>query len=423
MVVIDFSGVALAKPKLLGAAKRLVPELKRLRTATYQSQYASLCVPNDVNIRRVALAAVHMKRKLNPKLIVVVGIGGSNLGAQAVAEALGAKIPIRFADTVDPDALAKIVEEAQDVLRQGQEVIINVISKSGGTLESVANFEVLLNVLKRHRKNAGDFVVATTDKGSALWNLAINSGWALLEIPKQVGGRYSVFTAVGLFPLGLAGVDIGSLIEGAKDGLAQSLSLDVSKNPAAKGAAALFLHVKSKRIVHDTFIFAKSLESLGKWYRQLLGESCGKEFDVSGKRVRTGVLPTVSIGSTDLHSVGQLYLGGPDVRTTNFVTVHFKSDVRLPSYAEFNKLVGGVQKREVRALMSAIARGTMSTYKKKNLPYIHTRLAGCTAKELGAFMQLKMVETILLAKLLNVNSFDQPNVESYKVEVKRILSR
>lgn len=421
MVVIDFSGAGLTKKQLAQTAKRLIPELKRLNSATYQSQYASVCVPNDRAILRVVQAAVHMKKKLNPQLIVVVGIGGSNLGAQAVAEAVGTNLPIRYADTVDADSLTKIVEEVQDVLRSGGQVIINVVSKSGSTLESVANVEVLLNVLKRHRKNASDFVVATTDKGSALWNLALNSGWAVLEIPKRVGGRYSVFTPVGLFPLGLAGVDIESFLDGARQMLGQVLSLDVVKNPAVRGAAFLFLHNKSKRNVHDTFIFAKSLESLGKWYRQLLAESVGKEFDVNGKRVRTGILPTVSIGSTDLHSVGQLYLGGPDVRTTNFVTTHFKNEVRLPSYAEFNALVPGIQKRNVHELMKAIAHGTMNTYKKKRLPYFHTRLEGGTAKELGAFMQLKMVETMLLAKLLNVNAFDQPNVESYKVEVKRIL--
>ncbi len=421
MAVIDFSNCGVAKKQLTQTAKRLVPELKKLQKATYQSPYASVCVPSDRAILRVVESAIHMKRKLNPQLIVVVGIGGSNLGTQAIAEAVGTKLPIRYADTVDSDALAKIASEVQDVLREGGQVILNSISKSGSTLETVANFEVLLNVLRRHRKNAGDYIVATTDKGSALWNLALNSGWSLLEIPKHVGGRYSVFTPVGLFPLGLAGVDIVSLLDGAQSMLSQALSLDVAKNPAAKGAAVLFLHNKSKRHVHDTFIFAKSLECVGKWYRQLLGESCGKEFDVGGKRVRTGILPTVSIGSTDLHSMGQLYLGGPDIRTTNFVTTHFKSEIKLPSYPEFNKLVQGIQKRTVRDLLKAIAHGTMNTYKKKSLPYFHTRLEGCTARELGAFMQLKMVETMLLAKLLNVNAFDQPNVESYKVEVKRIL--
>lgn len=170
MAVIDFSGAGLAKAQVVQVAKRLVPELKKLQKASYHSPYASVCVPNDRAILRVVESAIHMKRKLNPQLIVVVGIGGSNLGAQAIAEAVGTKLPIRYADTVDSDSLVKLVDEVQDVLRSGGQIIINVISKSGATLESVANFEVLLNVLRRHRKNASDFVVATTDKGSALWS-------------------------------------------------------------------------------------------------------------------------------------------------------------------------------------------------------------------------------------------------------------
>jgi len=429
MAVTDFSGVGVSKKRLLQTAKRLIPELKRLQKANYQSPYASVCVPSDSAILHVVRAAVAIKRNLNPKLIVIVGIGGSNLGAMAVSEALFAKwrapnAPrVCWADTVDPDATAHIVEEMQNVLRSGGQVLINVISKSGSTLETIANFEVLLNVLRRHRRNAEDFVVVTTDKGSALWDFALHKRYSLLEIPKSVGGRYSVFTPVGLFPLGMLGVDIAELVGGAKDALAKSLSLKVEKNPAALAAAALFLHAKAKRDIHDTFVFAKNLEGVGKWYRQLLAESVGKEFDKKGKRVQVGITPTVSVGSIDLHSVGQLYLAGPNCRITHFVTSRFAKDVALPSYPEFNRLVPGIQKREFRDLMRAIAQGTMASYKKKGLPYFWTRLEGATARELGFFLQQKMIETMLLASLFNVNAFDQPNVESYKQEARRILSR
>ncbi|RJQ22440.1 hypothetical protein C4580_00080 [Candidatus Woesearchaeota archaeon] len=422
MAVIDFGACGVAKARRQKRVKRLAPELKRLRAATYADVRASVCVPNDRSIVHVVEAAVALKKKLNPALIVVVGIGGSNLGAEAVLEALrgSGQRRVLWADTVDSDALSKIVQEMQDVLRSGRQVIVNVISKSGGTLETIANFEVLLNVLRRHRKNAHEFVMVTTDKGSKLWELAIRNRYSLLEIPKNVGGRYSVFTAVGLFPLGLAGVDIRELVGGARDMLAQCLE---ERGPAAEGAAVLYEQYNSGRTIHDFFVFAKDLEALGKWYRQLLAESTGKEFDQTGKRVRAGLTPTVSVGSTDLHSMGQLYLGGPRNKSWTMVTAHFQNEVTLPNYAEFNKIVPNLQKRSVHELMRAIAQGTMRTYKKQGLPYVHVKLAGKTEREIGALMQWKMVETILLAKLMNVNPFDQPSVESYKKEARKLLSR
>src|SRR3990172_93136 len=189
MIVYKYDKALIPKSKIHSTAKKLIPEIKK---------------------------------KMRPQLIVVIGIGGSNLGTIAIQEALLGKQwnlhnspRILYADTVDPDALQVIIEEMQNVLRQGQQILLNVISKSGSTTETVANFEVLLNVLKRHRKDAGKYVVATTDKDSPLWKLAVKNGFSVLEIPKKVGGRYSVFSAVGLFPLGMLGIDLKELLNGA----------------------------------------------------------------------------------------------------------------------------------------------------------------------------------------------------------------
>ena len=151
------------------------------------------------------------------------------------------------------------------------------------------------------------------------------------------------------------------------------------------------------------------------------GRKPWKRTNTKGKRVNAGITPTVSIGSTDLHSMAQLYLGGPQDKFTNFVTAHFNNTIKVPYYPEYNALVPDMQKKELNHIMHAVLQGTMAAYRKGKRPYTETRLDGKNAKAIGAFMQLKMIETILLAKLLDVNPFDQPAVESYKKETRRIL--
>lgn len=420
MIVFKYDNSGIPKQKIISTAKKLTKEIKTISKANYDSEYASVFVPLDENSLNIVEAAVSLKRKLKPELIVLVGIGGSNLGTKAIQEAILGKDwnlhntpKIMYADTVDSDSLQTIINDMQYHLRQGKQVLLNAVSKSGTTTETIANFEVLYNILKRHRKEADQYVVITTDKNSKLWNLGIKKGWSLLEIPAKVGGRYSVFTPVGLFPLGMLGINIRELIEGAREQRWKCLDENTAKNPAVIGASILFLQGKKKNI-YDTFLFSTDLESLGKWYRQLLAESCGK----NGK----GQTPTVSIGSTDLHSMAQLYLGGPNDKITNFVTAHSTNNVKLPYYPEYNSLVPSLQKKELNQIMKAIEQGTKKAYKKKKLAYTEIHMNGKTERNIGAYMQLKMIETILLGKLLGVNPFDQPAVEEYKKETKRILS-
>jgi glucose-6-phosphate isomerase len=141
----------------------------------------------------------------------------------------------------------------------------------------------------------------------------------------------------------------------------------------------------------------------------------------TGKRKTRCITPTVSIGSTDLHSMAQLYLGGPDDKFTNFVITHFNNTTKVPLYPEYNALVPNLQEKELNHIMHAIVEGVKIAYKKEKRPFTETRLDGKSAKAIGAFMQLKMIETILLARLLDVNPFDQPAVELYKKETKRLL--
>ena len=362
------------------------------------------------------------KAMVSPKLkyILDIGIGGSNLGTKAVYDALYGYFDVvepdrfpkmLFADTNDTDYIVRLQRLLKSV-KSPEEIIITAVSKSGSTTEAVANLEILLS------KNAFDFksrLVIITDFGSPLWKQATKLDIKCLPIPEKVGGRYSVFSAVGMFPLLCAGVNIFELLGGAMELRSKCLKRPAIKNPAVLSAVVTYLNFKNGKKINDTFIFHPELESLGKWYRQLMGESIGKQ--------GTGITPTVSIGSTDLHSMGQLYLGGPKDKFFTFIsTVGHRKNVKVPQNASIPIISEELRGKSTNQIMEAIFKGVKTAYDKNDLPYVEIKFQNINETSIGKYMQLKMIEMMFLGQLLNVNAFDQPNVESYKVETQKILS-
>ncbi len=353
--------------------------------------------------------------------IIIIGIGGSNLGTMAIYDALFGKDDasrsrtpkMLFLDTVSTSAL-RAVESVLLRCTSMNDFSIFVISKSGTTTESIANAEALYASLVVPFPDVLSRFVAITDDDSALWQRATELDIAKLAIPKTVGGRYSVFSAVGLAPLAPAGVDVDSLLNGAQKALRDCTTMGMV-NPAAVSAAHTFLHAQNGVRIHNTFVFDPDLESLGKWYRQLLAESIGKSHDV-------GVTPIVSIGSTDLHSMAQLYLAGPRDKFTNFITRPAPDDdATTPSTSPFTGLVDNIEHKTFGNIMSAIVGGVTSAYAEQSLPFLSMHLVDRTAQSLGYFMQMRMVETMYLARLFAVNAFDQPAVEMYKKGTRELL--
>ncbi|MDO8429437.1 MAG: hypothetical protein Q7S88_02295 [Candidatus Daviesbacteria bacterium] len=362
--------------------------------------------------------------KVTPKLkyIIDIGIGGSNLGTKAVYDALYGyadvlepnRYPkILFADTNDPEFLGKLISRLFSQFKDPDEVLINAISKSGGTTETIVNLEVVIQNLKSKFPNILERLVITTDEGSKLWVKAKELGVEVLPIPKLVGGRFSVFSSVGLFPLLSAGLDVEALRNGALASQGECLQGGIG-NPALVSAVILYLQSKNGKAINDNFFFHPELESLGKWYRQLQGESIGK--------VNTGITPTVSIGSTDLHSMAQLYLGGPKDKLTTFVASFKSAEVLIPQDLIF-PLVEGIAGKSTETVMRAIYEGTKEAYRKNNLPFMEVILDDLSEKSLGEYLQFKMMEMMFLGHLLNVNTFDQPAVEDYKQFTKVILNK
>jgi glucose-6-phosphate isomerase len=302
-----------------------------------------------------------------------------------------------------------------------EEICINIVSKSGSTTETIVNFEILYSKLKEKFADIDKQIVVTTDEGSPLWKKAQEHSFAVLAMPKKVGGRYSVFSASGLLPLALVGVDIKDLVKSARDMRTRCLEADIHSNPALLSAVTTYLHSQNALRIHNTFFFNPELEMLGKWYRQLMGESIGKEKDTHGNMVHTGIVPIVSVGTTDLHSMAQLYFGGPRVMMTQFVWTTQDKKMRVPQDMTL-PLVDGVAGKTVSEIMSAILKGVQITYEKNHLPYMNIELSDISEKTLGKYMQFRMMEMMYLAKLMSVNAFDQPNVEEYKVETHAILS-
>ena len=415
--------------------EKLAPEIKRMNQALqqkYDPPYAFVNLPVDKKMLANVQQVVDEKKKLNPCILIVVGVGGSNLGTMAVQQAvygvlyndLDPLVKIYYADTVDTDYIHSILTIAEDCLKEGKHILVNVVSKSGKTTETIANFELFLQLLKTYRPNDyADYIVATTDRDSPLWQVATEAKWSVLEIPKTVGGRYSVMSPVGLFPLAMLDVNITELLHGAARMREQCVSTGAD-NYAAVSAAWEYALFRQDYDMHNLFLFSSDLHALGNWWRQLYGESLGKEQKIDGQRLQKAIVPIVSMGTTDLHSMGQLYLADVAPIITTFVRIQTdRFDLQLPDYQQyFEDLVANMQKKSLASIMNAIIDGIQKAYARRKLPFANITLPEESAFCIGEFLQLKMMETVYLGYLLEVNPFDQPNVELYKKETRKILA-
>ena len=406
---------------------------KVMESGRYDEPESSINLSFDENFKKSLLERIKQEKNKELKYIVVVGIGGSNLGTMALYQALRGmdvfmhdKDPkIIFIDTVSPPLITKTIDFLNNQIDSPEEIIVNMISKSGETTETVANFEIVYNALKKKfGDKADDRLVFTTDKGSKLWNIAESKKLKLLEIPKKVGGRYSVLSASGLFPLGLANFNIEGFWAGAQEMAKRCLNYETYENPALVSAIISAHHYQKGIIINNNFFFNPELKSVGKWYTQLMSESIGREHNLKGEKVNIGITPVVSIGSTDLHSMAQLYLGGRKDKLTQFVYASQKDNApKVPTDLFMPGLVEDIEGKTVAEIMDAIFYGIKIAYIKNNLPFSEIVMHKISESTLGQYLQLKMMEMMYLAKLLGVNAFDQPKVEDYKRETREILKK
>ncbi len=432
---IDFSyekTALIAHDKLQELALCVRGEIDRVRhmlETGYATEYASVNVPADTNSLHEIKQVIAEKLVLNPAIIVLVGIGGSSLGAQALIQALFGVYyfnqptgrQIYCVDTVDAHTVQTVLTKVQNALNNQQKVLIIIATKSGTTIETVASGALFIDLLYTYYTDAHDYIIALTDKNSPLYMRAQQLRWTILEIPPLVGGRFSVLTAMGLLPLGLLGGDIAAMRTGAQHMLLRCLNTTIDQNPAALSALLLYSWYQAGKTIHDMFLFSPVLENLGKWYRQLIGESIGKQYTCTQKLIEIGITPTVSIGTTDLHSVAQLYLGGPRDKATTFVYVEKpRAFITVPE-GPLTPVGSLVQGHSLHHIISATFQGTCAAYVQDQRPFAVITLPDISEYILGEFMQFKMLEIIYLAALWAINPFDQPNVERYKQATRAIL--
>lgn len=409
-----------------------IEEFKQNIAISIDSPYAFLSIASESLYQEQIKKLVKKKQMLNPKALVLVGIGGSNLGTVALEQALGGEffnqqhaIKIYYADTVDADYIADILAALKQHLDNNEEILINVISKSGKTTETIANFALCLQLLQQYKTDYKQYIVITTDKDSALWMYAQQEQIDCLEIPSLLGGRYSVFSAVSLFPLALLGFDIDALIRGAKTAVDDFMHSETINNTPAIRASLLYSMYHDKKImIHDLFVFSKNLAGYSLWYRQLMAESIGKEYDNKGNKVEISFTPTASIGSTDLHSVAQLYLADSIQRFTTFVEItQSRSALVIPTYPALDVIVPDIAGISLSTLMVSISKGVQQAYAKKERPFCTLTMTAIDEYSVAYLMQTNMIEICLLGFLLDINPFNQPNVELYKKEVREMLGR
>ncbi len=348
------------------------------------------------------------------KHVVVVGIGGSSLGIEALHQVLGtAKVQLHVLDTVSPHKLQSVLEILSKV-KKAEHVAVCVISKSGGTTETLANTSVLLDALENQLgKSMYAQVIYIGNPKNDLLKVGKRLGGHTIAMSEAIGGRYSVFTPVGLVPMLLLGHDVEAILSGVADA-----TDEMFEEAVVESAARLHVYMK-KGIRHvNFFAFDTRLQKLGEWYRQLAAESLGKELDIDKKPVKLGFVPTIST-PIELHSIGQLYFSGFSDVYTDFVTFD-DEDIDYEISAK-SKIAPMLKKKSHQEIASAIYGGVIGAYQARVLPYRATMFEDDLAYSMGLFMGMRMLETMYVAKLLNVNAFNQPNVELYKDKTREIL--
>jgi len=355
--------------------------------------------------------------------LVVLGIGGSALGNIALQTALNPYMhnlddsqrtgPRLFVfDNIDPSQLASFLDWAGDKL---DKTIFNVISKSGQTAETAAQFSIIRKMLQDTLgpKALKNHIVATTDpKQGTLRKIVDDLKLQWLEVPDGVGGRFSVLSAVGLFSAAMCGIDIDSLLEGARDMDKRASVEDFYKNPAAINAAINYHCYNQGKKISIMFPYSYALKDLADWYRQLWAESLGKANDLKGGEVHIGPTPVKALGATDQHSQVQLYREGPSDKIFTFLEVkkHGRKLI-MPMSSASAKDLNYLARKDMGELLNAEKKATEYALLASNRPCITIVFPQVNAYTVGQFIYLYEVTTSFAGALFGINPYDQPAVE------------
>jgi Glucose-6-phosphate isomerase len=359
----------------------------------------------------VATTATSLKSKFVN--FVVLGTGGSSLGGKTLCALTDnpfktAKHPLYFIDNVDPRTITQLLTSLNL-----QETCFIAISKSGTTAETMMQTLCVMAALEQQGLEAKDhFVIITEAKDSPMTRLATAYHLPTLEHDMKIGGRFSVFSIVGLLPAALGGVNIKALTQAALDYLAE-FHQHPTHHPATLGAQALYQAMESDKPMTVMMPYVDALNCFAAWYAQLWAESLGKQ----GR----GSTPVKALGTVDQHSQLQLYYDGPKDKYFTFLIEETAGQGSLPLAAYHDQALTYLAGRTMGDLMAAEAQATVDSLKNAGCPLRCMRFNGLDEAVMGELLVHFMLETILTAEMMGVDAFNQPGVEDSKVRTKDYL--
>ncbi len=363
------------------------------------------------------------KIRSHSQVLVVIGIGGSYLGARAAIELLHSQLynnlgdgpQIYFAgNSISPTYLNQVIR-----LCEGKDFSINVISKSGTTTEPALAFRIFrdLAIKKYGREGAKERIFCTTDKAKGtLKQLADEEGYETFVIPDDVGGRYSVLTAVGLLPIAVSGSDIAKLMEGAARAREDLSVCDLDKNDCYRYAALRNILYRKGKAIEILVSYEPAFSMMAEWYKQLFGESEGKD--------NKGIYPSSAIFSTDLHSMGQFIQEGSRILFETVVDIAApQQDLYIqPDPNNFDGL-NFLSDQNMSVVNRKAMQGTILAHTEGGVPNMVLQLPAINEEELGYLIYFFEKACALSGYLLAVNPFNQPGVESYKKNMFALLGK
>lgn len=409
------------------------PEVEKAHGFLYDNKEAALgndfhgwlSLPLDYDkdeFARIKAAAAKITK--DSSVLVVIGIGGSYLGARAVIELVGSKnynllcktTPRIFfvGNSISPTELSEVIGICKE-----SDFSVNVISKSGTTTEPAIAFRIFRDLLieKYGAEGARGRIYATTDaKKGTLHDLSVKEGYEMFVVPDNVGGRYSVLTAVGLLPIAAAGINIDELMQGAAAAAENYSNCDIESNPCYKYAAARNLLYRKGKAIEMMISYEPDFTLMNEWLKQLFGESEGKD--------SVGIFPASAVYSTDLHSMGQYVQDGARLM---FETVMLfkqpKCDVAIPfdeSNADGLNFLSG---KTLSFVNRKAFEGTVLAHTDGNVPNIVVEAERADAFNVGELIFFFEKACAISGYILGINPFDQPGVESYKKNMFALLGK
>lgn len=404
---------------------KLAHELLHTGTGAGNDFTGWVTLPTDYDKEEFARIQAAAKRiQNNSDVFIVIGIGGSYLGARASVEflksnnynALKKDTPnIYFVgNSISSTALAEVVE-----LCEGKNVSINMISKSGTTTEPSIAFRVLRDMLNKKygKEGARERIFCTTDKSKGtLKHLADEEGYETFVVPDNVGGRYSVLTAVGLLPIAVSGADIGALMAGAAKAQKLYNNPNLAENPCYQYAAARNLLYRKGKEVEILVSYEPCFTMMNEWWKQLYGESEGKD--------NKGLFPASVVFSTDLHSMGQYIQQGR--RILFETTVLFDKPKKEITIGNDPQNIDGLNFLEGKTMAYVNEKafeGTVLAHTDGNVPNLVIRVPDFSEDSLGRLIYFFEKSCAISGYLMGVNPFNQPGVESYKKNMFALLGK